>query len=175
MKQKLSVEERLKVETLAFVGLKKVNDKSAEMFDEAKKHYYDVMDEIFDSVADGNSFEFDYNVEAEAEHFKVTKVQKSFVSWDMKKLRVVLGDNASEVVARDYDVIDFVGLAKYVKSLGGELKLFLSFFNVSESVDVKALDNLIEVGEVDEDEVAGCCDVKLGKSWYKVSSKRVES
>ncbi len=160
---------------IVFQNLKEINSSATDLFNRAKKDFYEVMEKYFDSIGE-DSFEFDGETASDKQdgltsHFKVTRVQKADVIWDIDSLRPVLGSYSKSVIDRNYEVIDITGLAKYVKSLGGEVDKFLSFFSVIEKVDTKVLDNLCEVGEVDADEVSSCCDVRLSKPWFKVSVK----
>lgn len=164
---------------LVFQSMKEIYDTAKDLYDMAKTDFYERMDKFFSKEVQGSSFEFDEMLDGNDCHeagkyrFKVSQSRKVNVDWDLSRLKKVLGAHEKEVIVRSYELSDVEGLAAYVKSLGGEARLFKSFFTVSEAVDTSVLDNLTEVGEVDADEVAECCDVKLGKPWYRVTQRRV--
>ena len=75
---------------------------------------------------------------------------------------------------RNRELVDLQGLVNYFKDLGGDPKVFWSFFETTEVVDQKALDQLEEVGDIEVEDVAGCFEVKVKSQSYRVTSKEVE-
>lgn len=175
---KLTGEDAVKA-VIKFKKLKAENDKTNKKFNVEKQKFYDTMEEFFETYPEevnSNSVEFAEYVDSDGSGaypfnlHKVTRIQKVTLNWDTEALRKVLADKADRVINETYTVNDFEGLAKYVRSLGGKASVFRKFFNKEESVDTSALDNLSEVGEVNDEEVAKCCTAKCGKPWFRITS-----
>lgn len=156
-------------------------------FNDAKKKFYSIMDNAFDSGLFGedvSSVEFSkvYNYGEHDEKtfsFKATRVIPTVIEWDIKKLKDKLRKKLSKgvlnkVVKRNRELVDLQGLVNYFKDLGGDPKVFWSFFETTEVVDQKILDQLEEVGDIEAEDVAGCFEVKVKSQSYRVTSKEVE-
>ena len=176
---KLSVEEVV----ASFYELqqqKKLDDKA---FNDEKQEFYEVMDRHFGSKeAHGASkltftvgYDDEDNTRAVGGEYTVTKCQKRRVVFDIAKLKRKLGKKKFKAVSTvTCSCFDIDGLAKYVKSLGGEFDVFKSFFNVTTEVDESEVNRLSEIGEITAEDIEGCYSVNEGKHWYKVSFKAAE-
>jgi hypothetical protein len=97
----------------------------------------------------------------------VTLVKKVTIKYNLKKLKRALKKLSIETnaIRKTVTVIDVSGLIEYVKSLGGDPKVFKSFLEVEEIVDSKAIDALYEDGSIDyKKDIKPCIDsVKIKK------------
>lgn len=151
-------------------------------FNERKAGFYKLMSDALGSgvVGDGSTFEFQVDRHladgtSKKFNFKATRVVPTKVVWDVPKLKKKLdADVLSDVVKREYTVLDMVGLARYVKSLGGSQSKLKSFFLVSESVDEEAMDQAFEVGDITRDDVSGCFSVEVKSESYRVTSREID-
>lgn len=159
---------------------KKLDD---EIFDDKKREFTKQMDKAFSSkkLTGSNSFtvvvgyDDEDGTRATGGEYKVTKISRRKVVFDAKKLKSSLGkEKFNKVSETQWSCFDIDGLARYVKSLGGEFNVFKSFFNVTQVVDDKAIDKLSEIGEITAEDIEGCYSVNESKPWYKVSFKAAE-
>ena len=159
---------------------KKLDDKA---FDDEKQEFNKRMDEAFSSKKLSGSSSFTVVVGYDNEdctratggEYKVTKVSRRKVVFDAKKLKSKIGkEKFNKVSETQWNCFDIGGLARYVKSLGGEFDVFKSFFNVTTKVNESEVDRLSEIGEVTVEDIDGCYSVNESKPWYKVSFKAAE-
>jgi hypothetical protein len=159
---------------------KKLDDKA---FDDEKKKFYTAMDKFFSSkkMKGKKNFQFIVGYEDSGSVrslcglYKVTKVVSTKIRFDANKLKKKLGKKLfKEVSSNKWNCIDIEGLAKYVKSLGGEQDVFKSFFVVEEKVDESKIENLSETGKIKREDIEGCYSIDEGKPYYKVSFKEEE-
>lgn len=140
-------------------------------FDEAQKHFESikskttkVMFNYFDKK-NINSINIDYF----GKTVTLSKVQSSKVVFDLKALKEALGDELfGKVTTKKYEVVNSKGLFKYLKQLGANPKIIKSFLNVEITVDEKALNNLSDVGEIDEDMLKGTYTIENRSPYIKI-------
>lgn len=159
---------------------KKLDDKA---FNDEKQEFYEVMDRYFESKEAHGASKITFTVGYDEEdstravggEYTVTRCRKRSVVFDVAKLRRKLDKKKFKAVSTTtWSCFDIDGLAKYVKSLGGEFDVFKSFFNVTTEVNESEVDRLSEIGEVTAEDIDGCYSVNEGKPWYKVSFKAAE-
>lgn len=181
-KQKLSTSD-VEEAVVRYNELQQKKKNIDQKFNDAKKKFNSIMDSAFDSGLFGDdvsSVEFSkvYNYGEPDEKtfsFRATRVIPTVIEWDASKLKQKLSkDILSKVVKRNRELVDLQGLVNYFKDLGGDPKVFWSFFETTEVVDQKALDQLEEVGDIEAEDVAGCFEVKVKSQSYRVTSKEVE-
>ena len=159
---------------------KKLDDKA---FNDEKQEFYEVMDRYFESKEAHGASKITFTVGYDDEdstravcgEYTVTMCRKRSVVFDVVKLRRKLDKKKFKAVSTTtWSCFDIDGLAKYVKSLGGEFDVFKSFFNVTTEVNESEVDRLSETGEITAEDIEGCYSVNEGKPWYKVSFKAAE-
>jgi hypothetical protein len=115
-------------------------------------------------VVEGRNYSTEHNL-------IVTRSQKTSVIFDASKLEKSLGkDLVSKVVIKKYEIVDIFGLVNYLKSCNVSPKIFMDFVRVEKQVDDNELNQLMELGEIEEKQVEGCYSVKKGNPYYKVKS-----
>lgn len=150
-------------------------------FNEKKADFYKFMSEVLDSgaVGDGSTFEFITDERAKdgsvrTFNFKTTRIIPTKIRWDTSKLKKKLdADIYRDVVKRDRQLVDPKGLAEYVKSLGGKPSKLWSFFSVTDSVDGKAMDQAFDIGDITQEDVAGCFSVEAKPEFYRVTTREI--
>ena len=153
-----------------------------QKFEDVKSEFYDTMNTLYDKgYFTGNKFSLSVGIDTENStrategSYLVTRVQRESVEFDVKKLEKKLSkDIKKKVIVKNPKLIDFDGLLKYVKSLGGDPKTFKSFFIVEKEVDEKELNRLSEIGEVSISDIEGCFEVKSRKPYYRLKFKADE-
>lgn len=169
------------VRIISFSQLQQQKKLDDAAFNDEKKAFYDAMDKLFENVegskesftvGDGSS---ELDLMSEPGTYSVTQVKKRTVQFDAQKLSKRLSKKvAKKVLKKRHDVFDFEGLARYVRSLGGDPEVFKGFFITLVSVDEAELNKLSELGEVKPEDVEGCYHVSESKPYYKVSFKAAD-
>lgn len=98
----------------------------------------------------------------------VTRVQKTKINWDVKKLKSRLSKNIfGQVVQKSYEIMDMQGLIKYLRTCGVDPKIFRQYINVSSVVDESEIDRLSEVGEISKADIEGCYEIVKSSPYFK--------
>lgn len=154
-------------------GVKLTRDTVDRNFQDAKLDFNKCMERYFDAVSNE-----DNKVEVESEDIKnvkkiiVTKVQQSTVEWDIESLKQLLSQKERKlVIQKHYQVINWKGLFSLLKESGVDFKDFLKYVDVTETVNDKQLDKLVELGVIDEKEVKECSSVKIKSCHYRLTEK----
>lgn len=179
-KQKFS---RMEVES-AIVEFNSLQEKKRQLdskFNEKKAAFYRYMSEALESgeVCDGSTYEFQADKffadgSSKVFNFKATRIIPTKIVWDAAKLKEKLDrDVFRDVVKRDRQLVDAVGLAKYVKSIGGKPSELWSFFNVTDVVDEKAINQAFDIGDLTQEDVAGCFSVETKSESYRVTAREM--
>ncbi len=103
----------------------------------------------------------------------VSRVQKVNVQWNISKLCKAVGKQISKaIIHKRYEINNMEGLIAYLKECGVDPKVFKSYINVEESVDVKELERLEELGKISKEQLTGCYSTKCQKPYYQVRKGR---
>lgn len=141
--------------------LKKKND---EIFEQAKNKFTNAADIYFKLKGRDNEVIDDLNCS-----ISITKVQKMNIQWNVDKLTKSLGKQICKtVILKKYEIMDMLGLITYLKECGVDPKVFKSFLAIEETVDVKELERLEELGKISKEQLKGCYSVKCQKPYYQV-------
>lgn len=102
--------------------------------------------------------------------FSVSDVRPKKVVFDTEKMHKVLSKDVCEaVMTAKYHVDDWEGFMGYMRKLGADEALLMSFMQVEESVDQKALDSLVDSGKLTMENLEGCYEVKVSDGYIKVT------
>lgn len=150
-----------------------------ESFKQAEAEFKKKKEEFFSlmrNAHNNNVFERKFEFNKHDKRFSVTRSVRKTVKFDADKLELKLPrDIRKSVIIKEYIAEDFAGLAKYVKSLGGDPEVFKSFFSIDKKVDVKELERLEGIGEVTEGMIDGCYVVTVGNPTFLVREKVLSS
>lgn len=157
---------------------------AAERF-KVEKENFDTEKNLFESSAEGyfnlcgkdsievSGVDFGFSSIKERCTYLVTRVQRTSISWDIKKLKEKLGKKLSkDVLSKRYEIIDIDGLVEYLKECGVDPKRFKSYFNIDEFVNAKKIDELESLGKISKEQIDGCYSVACSKPYYQVRKKR---
>ena len=156
-----------------FLESKKEFEAAEAIFKATKKRFYESVDKAV------NSCNLNKKVEVpNADHsgdYILTRVQRVKVTWDAEKTEAALKNIdknlVSELVQKELTLADKKGFTEYAKALGADPKKMFSFFAITKKVDDKALNNLTEIGALDETKLQGCYDIKTDEPYWKVTYK----
>lgn len=131
-------------------------------FELEKKAFYAKMEEYWKS----NNISED---KISDDKFSISKIQSVKIEFDIDKLEKVLDKKTlNQVIIKKYAITDFSNLIKYLKSCGVDSKKFKSFISIDKTVDQKAIDNLIDVGEIDKEDLSGTYTAIVKNPYFKV-------
>lgn len=175
--QTKSIKEFVKELALYYYRQKQTRDHVERSFEDARYEFKQQMDRYFDMAADDDGkLEIDVGKNANFAGLKslvMTRVQPAKVIWDVEGLRGVLSkEQRKQVLRKKHTVTNWGKLFKLLKDAGVDWHEFLKCISITEEVDEKALEKLVDLGEVNEDEVKACSEVKLGTPSYRFTEKK---
>lgn len=162
---------------LYYYQQKLTRDNVQRSFEDAKYEFKQQMDRYYDSAADDDGkVEIDVSGKQNFVGLKslvMTRVQPASIVWNTEALHGVLNKaQRKQVLRKKYTVTNWVRLMKLLKDAGVDWQDFLKCVNVTEEVNEQALDKLVDLGEVDEEQVKACSEVKLGTPSYRFTEKK---
>lgn len=153
---------------------KRTFDATSRSFEEEKIDFKKEMDKYFDMLADEDG-KIMIDLREEIRGIKrviCQRISQVEIKFDTNKLKKVLTKKQQKyVVRKHYKVNNWPGLLNLLKESGVEWKEFLKYVDVSEDVDEKALEKLVELGEVDIDEIKDCSSTRIKTQYYKLTEK----
>lgn len=174
-KEKLDERQYLRDALLFFYESKVNYEKHTEAFNGIKSEFESDMDLYFDKYAkDGEIRLKTSELYAGVIGIKVKKVSPTKVKINPMTFIRRCTDNVlkKKIIHNGYQVIDIMGLLKFLKSKGIKYADVKSFIKRVPTVDYDALDNAVELGEIDEDFVKGCSDLEFRKPYYRFTPIR---
>lgn len=100
---------------------------------------------------------------------RLMRVVRRQVNFDADALEEKLGkDFCRNFIHRRYEITDWDGMVKLLKSYGIKPKEFLPFINVVKTVDTKALEQMEELGDITEDDIEGTYEVKELSNYLQI-------
>lgn len=172
MAKELLDEKQYLRDTLLFFYESKVNyEKHKDSFESIKAEFESDMDLYFDKYADENG---ELRLKVNDTYIGVIGLKIKKVSPIKVKINPMTfirrcTDKAlkEKIIHNGYQVTDIMGLLKFLKSKGIKYADVKSFIKRVPTVDYTALDNAVELGEIDGEFVKGCSEVDFKKPYYK--------
>jgi len=159
--------EHRRIKSISF-ELFKLNQKFKEQEQEYKKRKSELQNQIFAFTKKNNMTGFGFSIGNHTYNFSA--VQPKSLVFDFDKLKKKLDKNIyNKIVKKEYSISNMEGLIKYLKSCGVNPKKFSSYLSVKQVVDMKQIDNLQELGELNKSDLEGCYEVKELASYVKVT------
>lgn len=148
-------------------------EKVKKQYEEAKAQFEIEMSEVTDALGK-KSVKFDSDgLVSEGECLTVRKVEGTSIEWYPEKLEKRIPKSvAKKVIKKKYWISNMKGLTEYLKSCGVDPKEFKKFLTIEREVDVKAVDQLGNVGELTAKQISGCYIVKCHKPYFTMSVKK---
>lgn len=173
--QKKYTTEQWVTERIKYYWERKKNYEATKENFEQDKHEFNVdMDKYFDNVADDDG-KFTIDVSSMARNIsKITcqRISQVKVNFDIYKLRKCLTKKQQkQVIQKHYNVINWPNLLQLMKDAGVDHEEFMKCVEVTESVRENVLNQLVELGEADYDEVKKCSSVNIKTQYYKITEK----
>lgn len=152
-----------------------------QKFEKVKKQYEALKDQFETDMLELTDalgkrvvrFESDNINEVDGGVLTIRKVEKTSIEWDADKLERKLSKKvAKKVIKKQYKIANMSGLTEYLKSCGVDPKVFKKYLSIEKTVDVKAIDQLGDVGEISVQQISGCYIVKCHKPYFTLSVKK---
>lgn len=175
-KEKVDEKQYLR-DSLIFFYESKVNyDKHTQAFNEIKQEFESDMDLYFDKYANENN----------EIRVKTTDMYMGLIGVKVKKVeptKVVINPMTfirrctdkilkKKVIHNGYKVTDIMGLLNFLKDKGITYKDVKQFIKRVPTVDYDALNNAVELGEVDAELVKECSQIEFKKPYYRFTPIR---
>lgn len=158
-----------KIEGLV-IELNNLNKKNKITQDEYKyqKEFYENKIKQYLDKKNTNSVSFDTS----GLNYKATFVKSKKVNFDAELLQQKLDKELfNEICIRNYRVLDFDGLIKYLKSLGANPKEVKKYIYCEKTIDNKIVDQLSDVGDISLEDLEGCYSVTESSGYVKITVK----
>lgn len=75
----------------------------------------------------------------------------------------------NEICEKQYVIINYEGMVKYLKSLGAKPSEFKKYILCNKEIIKAKVDQLGELGDLSLDDLEGCYSVSESKSWVKIT------
>ena len=99
---------------------------------------------------------------------KVQKIVQKKVIFDIEKLKKKIDKKLlKKFIDKTYTINDFEGLIEYLKTCGVDPIKFKSYLQITENVNQKKLDQLSNLGIINENDIKGCYEVKKNEGYIK--------
>lgn len=175
-KQKIDEKQYIKDSILFFYESKVNYEKHTDSFNSIKQEFENDMDLYFDKFAneDGEIKMGTSDMYVGVIGLKIKKVMPTKVKINPMTFirRCTDKELKDKIVHNSYQVTDIMGLLNFLKDNGIRYKDVKSFIKREPVIDYQALDNAVELGEVDEDFVKGCSEIDYKKPYYRISPIR---
>lgn len=153
-----------------FVNAKRQLKEAEQSVKFYKASFEDAMSNYFSSTLAGNKKRASFVIKGNK--INITKVDRTTIVWDEEKLKKRLPKNVRQMVfKKQYSIVDYAGLVKYLKSLGADPNVFKMFVVSEERFDPDEIDRLSDLGYIGVNNIKGCYKVVIGKSYYTVKSE----
>ena len=156
-----------------FLQTKQQFEKMQKKFNAEKEEFYSAMDELFSEInVTGARDELNldcYNWLHSGIEVSVKRISRTKVTYNMPLLHSILRSDWRKVIKRKYTITDIEGLTAYLRSCGVDAKKFKSFLSIEESVDEKALDQMLNIGYVRVENIRPAMKIEEVSRYYKIT------
>ncbi len=153
---------------------KRTFDATQRSFNDEKFEFKQEMDKYFDSVADDdNKFTVDLRTEIKGvKRVVCQRISQVEVNFDIDGLKTILTKKQQKaVIKKHYQVNNWPGLLTLLKESVVELKEFLKYVDITETVDEAALEKLVDLGEANAEDLIDCSETRIKTQYYKLTEK----
>lgn len=100
----------------------------------------------------------------------VSNVRPKKVVWLIDRLKENLPKSVLKtVINKTYTVNDWDGFKDYMKAIGADPKVLISFFDVEEEVDESALNEAADQDMFAEEDLEGCYELKESEGYVRIT------
>lgn len=153
---------------------KKTYELSKRSFDDDKYEFNTEMDKYFDVVADDDG-KFTINLDGMYKGVKklvCQRISQIKVEFNISKLdKILTKEQRRKVIQKHYQVNNWSALLTLLKDSGVDWKQFTKYVDITESVRDSVLEQMVELGELNADDVKKCSSAKIRTQYYKLTEK----
>ena len=138
--------------------------KVKQMEQEAKQKYAEIQSKLKEYFRNKEEKSLQFSVGNKS--YKITDVNPQKIVWNIDKLLKQFKANdvdkevINQIVKKNYTITDWNGFASVLKSYGVPAKEVLEYISVDKKVDQKKMNELSEIGELNETTIEGCYSVE---------------
>lgn len=160
--------------TCELYEIKEKNKKLQDKYKIRIKFLEKEIEKIF-SKKNESSYSFSCEEDGLQVYYKATSVKPKKIDWKMDVLQQVLDkDVFDQICNKKYTIIDYEGLAKYLKSLKADPKKIKTFIQCEKTMNQKMLDQLSSLGEISIEDLEGCYTVTDKEQYVRVTKSEEE-
>lgn len=172
--KKYTAEQWAKDRIQYFWERKRTYEATKRSFEDDKFEFNQEMDRYFDVVADEDG-KIIIDLRETVRGIKkiiCQRISQVKVEFDIDKLRNILTkEQQKKVIQKHYNVINWPALMNLMKDAGINWKEFLKCVDVSETVRENILEQMVELGEVNIEDIKACSNAKIRTQYYKITEK----
>lgn len=149
--------------------------KSNKNFKEYKKKYETEKEEYtlevlkFLEELETDSISFDVETRADRKIVTVNKRISNTIVYDVSKIESKVDkETCTEFIDKQYIIIDYDGLVKYLRTCGVDANKFKNYVRVEKSVNKYKLEQLFQLGYISIKQLKGCYTLKQSKPYIDV-------
>lgn len=102
--------------------------------------------------------------------FSVSDVRPKKIVWLLDRLKEKLPKTVlNSVIDKTYTVNDWDGFKDYMKAIGANPKVLISYFDVEEKLNESALDEAAQAGTITEEDLEGCYEIKENEGYIRIT------
>lgn len=103
-------------------------------------------------------------------NYRTTLVTQKNVKFKPDVLEQILDKEIfNEICKKKYEIIDYEGMVKYLKSLGAKPQEFKKFIACEKNIDNKKVNQLGELGDIKLEDLEGCYTVTENEGYIKIT------
>ena len=160
--------------------LYEIKDKSKRLQDEYKIRIKYLERKIDELLVKKNETSYSFSCKdnnSDVQFFyKATSVKPKKIEWNMDILQQVLDKKIfNQICNKKYTIIDYEGLANYLKVIGADPKVFKNFISCEKTMNDKVLNQLSELGEITEKDLEGCYTVTDKEQYVRVTKSEEDA
>lgn len=139
-----------------------------DYFKQQQQKFYDAAIPFMKSNA-AKVIEVNWRGEHGKETYVTQLIQSNTATYDIEKLQGLLNDEvAKEVIDKQYQIIDWAGFTKFMKSKGIKFKDVRDYIEINKTVNGNEMKRLTELGYIDKDKIKSAIRLTPRSEYVKI-------
>ena len=107
--------------------------------------------------------------------YKATIVDNKKIDFNVEMIEQILDKEVlDEILIKKYEITDYDGLIKYLKTLGANPKIFKQYIHCDKKIDKDKLNHCSELGFVSLDDLEGCYNISITSGYVRITETELE-
>ncbi len=150
--------------------LNKKNKVMQDAYKTNKKIYEDKIKNIF-----GKKDLKTYDFKESNTYYKATLVEPKKIEFNADMIEQIVDKEIfDEICEKKYEIIDYVGMVEYLKTLGAKPKDFKKFIHCEKTINKNKVDQLGDLGDLSLDDLEGCYTLTKSSAYVKITESEEE-